>query len=110
MNRLFELRTEANLSQRAIAKLLNISQGTYNNWENSNTQPSIEQLIELSRLFKVSVDYIICNSDEYGFTDINDKISDEQKFLLQLFDRLDHEGKTSLLNFLQSTTKSRNLI
>lgn len=42
MNRLLELRTENNLTQRAIAKLLNVSQGTYNNRENSNTQPSIE--------------------------------------------------------------------
>ncbi|HIU81659.1 MAG TPA: helix-turn-helix transcriptional regulator [Candidatus Ornithoclostridium faecavium] len=108
MNRLFELRSEANLSQRAIAKLLNISQGTYNNWENSNTQPSIEQLIELSRLFKVSVDYIICNSDEYGIIDTKEKLSDEQKFLLELFGRLDRNGKTSLLELLKSATKNRN--
>lgn len=108
MNRLFELRSEANLSQRAIAKLLNISQGTYNNWENSNTQPSIEQLIQLSRLFKVSVDYIICNSDDYGFIDSKDGLTDEQKFLLELFGRLDRNGKTSLLELLKSATKNRN--
>lgn len=105
MNRLLELRTEANLSQRAIAKLLNISQGTYNNWENSNTQPSIEQLVQLSRFFKVSIDYIVCNTDDLGFIDTKDSLTDEQKRILRLFDRLDRDGKTSLLDFLDNVTK-----
>lgn len=105
MNRLFELRSEANLSQRAIAKMLNISQGTYNNWENSNTQPSIEQLVQLSRFFKVSIDYIVCNSDDFGFVDAKDSLTDEQKRVLRLFDRLDHDGKTALLNFLDKVLK-----
>ena len=64
MIRLFELRTEQNLSQRELAKKLNISQGTYNNWENGKTQPSIEDMLEISKLFKVSVDYLIGNQVE----------------------------------------------
>ena len=48
MIRLLELRNEKNWSQREIAKKLFISQGTYNNWENGKTEPSIEQLISLS--------------------------------------------------------------
>ena len=64
MIRLFELRTEKELSQREIAKRLFISQGTYNNWENGKTQPSIEQLILLSKLFDVSIDYIVGNADD----------------------------------------------
>lgn len=107
MNRLLELRTEANLSQRAIAKLLNISQGTYNNWENSNTQPSIEQLVQLSHFFKVSIDYIVCNTDDYGFIDTKDNLNDEQKRILTLFDRLDREGKNALLNFLNKVLKEK---
>ena len=51
MIRLFELRTEKELSQRAVAKEMSVSQGTYNNWENGKTQPSIEQLIALSNFF-----------------------------------------------------------
>ncbi len=64
MVRLYELRMEQNLSQRELAKKLNISQGTYNNWENGKTEPSIEDLIEISKLFKVSVDYLIGNQVE----------------------------------------------
>ncbi len=81
MIRLLELRTERNLSQRDMAKALNISQGTYNNWENSNTQPSIEQLIALSKFFGVSVDYIIGNSDDFGIIHYEKDFAAENNFL-----------------------------
>lgn len=64
MIRLLELRTEKEMSQREVAKRLFVSQGTYNNWENGKTQPSIEQLILLSKLFDVSIDYIVGNSED----------------------------------------------
>lgn len=64
MIRLYELRKEQDLSQRQIAKMLNISQGTYNNWENGKTQPSIEDLIKISKLFNVCVDYLIGNQTD----------------------------------------------
>lgn len=64
MIRLLELRTEKELSQREVAKRLFVSQGTYNNWENGKTQPSIEQLILLSKLFDVSIDYLVGNCDD----------------------------------------------
>ncbi|MDE7167893.1 MAG: helix-turn-helix domain-containing protein [Clostridia bacterium] len=66
MIKLFELRTEKSLSQRELAKIMNVSQGTYNNWENENTQPSIEQLIALADFFEVSVDYLIGRTDDMG--------------------------------------------
>ena len=59
MIKLFELRKEKNLSQREVAKMLSISQGTYNNWENGKTEPSIDGLILISKTFGVSVDYLI---------------------------------------------------
>lgn len=34
MIKLSELRNEKGLTQREIAKIFNVSQGTYNNWEN----------------------------------------------------------------------------
>lgn len=70
MIRLRDLRAEKNISQRKMAEMFSVSQGTYNNWEQGNTQPSIEQLIELARFFSVSVDYLIGNSDDEGYPPI----------------------------------------
>ena len=101
MIRLFELRTEKGLSQRQMAKELNVSQGTYNNWENEKTQPSIEQLKQLSHFFGVSVDYLIGNTDEYGTVTVENTQTDEEKRLLKGFRALDVGAKNALIQFLE---------
>ena len=101
MIRLLELRTEKELTQREIAKKMNISQGTYNNWENGKTEPPIGQLIALSRLFEVSVDYIIGNSDDYGNINIKSEISDRELKLLEAFGRLSEKNREAVENLIE---------
>lgn len=102
MIRLFELRSEKRLSQREIAKIFNVSQGTYNNWENARTQPSLEQLIALADFFDVSVDYLIGKEDFYSGSDSSIRLNDKQKRLLALFDEHDEVYQESLLNLLDN--------
>lgn len=104
MIKLFELRTEKNLSQRDIAKILNISQATYNNWENSNTQPSIEQLIVLSKFFDVSVDYLIGNTDEFG-APMNTGNENKYQQLLNFFKSANTETQSAILTLLKNLHK-----
>ncbi len=101
MIKLLELRTEKGLSQREMAKVLNVSQGTYNNWENERTQPSIEQLKECSRFFGVSVDYLIGNTDEYGTVTVASAHTQEEQKLLTRFRRMDEGERQSLLKLLE---------
>jgi len=61
--RLKELRTERNLSQVDLAKKLNMSKMAISHWESGHSEPSISQLIALSELFNVSVDYLIGKLD-----------------------------------------------
>lgn len=88
MIRLLELRRERGLSQREVAREFNVSQSTYNNWENANTQPSIEQLIGLARFFEVSVDYLVGNSDEAGTITFTTTLSAEEKRMLDAYSAL----------------------
>lgn len=104
MIRLFELRTEKELSQRDLAKIMNVSQGTYNNWENSNTQPSIEQLIALAKFFDVSVDYLIGNSDNYG-ADKDNILTGNQRKILMLLYNADPKVQEAIISILSATTK-----
>ena len=66
MIKLSELRNEKGLTQREIAKIFNVSQGTYNNWENGKTQPAIEQLVAIADFFGVSIDYLVGREGEDG--------------------------------------------
>lgn len=106
MIRLYELRSEKNLSQRDMAKILNISQGTYNNWENANTQPSIEQLIAIAEFFGVTVDYLIGNTDDFG--NVNYSLNEEQRKYLSLLARVNPQTKPAVIAILEELGKEKN--
>lgn len=105
MIRLRELRAEKNISQRKMAEMFSVSQGTYNNWEQGNTQPSIEQLIELARFFGVSVDYLIGNSDDEGYIKIQEVLSKDDVATLHTVNTLPEDSKQLLMDFIASLEK-----
>lgn len=63
-----DLRVEHTVSRSDIAIILDVSEATVGFWEREGRKPSFNQLIMLSRLFGVSVDYLIGNSDEQNNT------------------------------------------
>lgn len=105
MIRLRDLRAEKNISQRKMAEMFSVSQGTYNNWEQGNTQPSIEQLIELARFFSVSVDYLIGNSDDEGYIKIQEVLSNDDVATLHTVKTLPEDSKQLLMDFIASLEK-----
>lgn len=105
MIRLRDLRAEKNISQRKMAEMFSVSQGTYNNWEQGNTQPSIEQLIELARFFGVSVDYLIGNSDDEGYIKIQEVLSKDDISTLHTVNTLPEDSKQLLMDFIASLEK-----
>lgn len=105
MIRLRDLRAEKNISQRKMAEMFSVSQGTYNNWEQGNTQPSIEQLIELARFFGVSVDYLIGNSDDEGYIKIQEVMSRDDIATLHTVNTLPEDSKQLLMDFIASLEK-----
>ncbi len=101
MIRLVELRREMGLSQRAMAKEFFVSQATFNNWENGNTQPSIAQLIAIAKYFGVSVDYLIGNSDDSGVIQYGEgNLSEENIKLLTLYSSLKPELRKCVLDLI----------
>ena len=64
MNRFREIREDCDLLQKDVAKALNISQQQYSRYESEISEMSYEQLIKLSDFYKVSIDYLLYNTDE----------------------------------------------
>ena len=52
-------RKEAGLSQEQLASRLNISRQAVSRWETGEATPETEKIIQLSRLFGVSTDYLL---------------------------------------------------
>ena len=57
--RIHELRLSFGWNQVQLAKKLNVSKQTVSNWENDNIQPSIEMLVRLAELYRVTTDYLL---------------------------------------------------
>ena len=65
-SRLKQLRTEKNLSQTELAKVLNVSQRSISSWETGFRQPDFETLERIAKFFEVTTDYILGLEDETG--------------------------------------------
>ncbi len=57
--KLKELREDNDLFQKDIAKILNISQQYYSEYENGNRPLPIEHLIKLCNYYQISANYIL---------------------------------------------------
>lgn len=62
--RLKDLREDRDLTQEQIALMLNVARNTYSQYENEKRQIPTEMLIKLSRFYKTSIDYILCETDD----------------------------------------------
>jgi len=62
--RIKDLREDHDLSQKALADILKVSQPTYSRYESGYLDVPTEVLIALSRYYKVSVDYILGLKDD----------------------------------------------
>ena len=54
--RIKELRTENNLTQMQLAKLIGVSQKAVDYWERSVNEPKASYIIRLVKIFKISFD------------------------------------------------------
>lgn len=58
------LRIENNMTQKALAKFLYVSESTVSGWERDRTEPSITFIIELSVLFHASLNYLLIGNEK----------------------------------------------
>ena len=64
MNRLKELREDKDLFQKDIAKILNMSQTGYSQYETETNDIPTDILKKLSEYYNTSIDYLLYQTDE----------------------------------------------
>lgn len=72
--KLRESRKVANLTQKNLAKKLDISERAYQHYEAGTREPNIEVLIKLSAILNTSLDDLLCRED---FLQSHEVFSDE---------------------------------
>ena len=69
--KLFELRKEKGWSQEKLAEQINVSRQSISKWESGQVLPEIEKIIELSKIFQVTTDYLLLDENfEKGSSEV----------------------------------------
>lgn len=63
-DRLRNLRSERNLHQSELGEILSLSPSAIGSYERNLREPSYGHLVQIADLFGVSVDYLLCRTDE----------------------------------------------
>ena len=62
--RIQDLRTDADLSQKQLSEILHISQRSYSHYETGSRNIPVEILIRLANYYDISVDYLVGRTDK----------------------------------------------
>ena len=62
--RIQDLRTDADLSQKQLSEILHISQRSYSHYETGSRNIPVEMLIRLANCYDISVDYLVGRTDK----------------------------------------------
>ena len=116
------LREVNGLKMREVANALGIKENTYRTWEDTRTvsSPKPDKLIALSRLYDVSVDFLMKNENEninskvavqqadadkvYGDKYLNE-LSAEEKMTVMKLRMLNSRDRVKVEEFIESITK-----
>ena len=91
--KLIKLRKDKQLTQEQVANYLNMSQSTYQHYENQRAEPSIETLCKLADLYGVSLDYLVGRQfvNEVGY------LTEEQKNVVFAIKKLNDANINKIL-------------
>lgn len=62
--RLRSLRNERNFHQSELGEMLDLSPSAIGSYERNLREPSYSHLVKIADLFHVSIDYLLCRTDE----------------------------------------------
>ena len=88
-NRLKTLRKQNNYTQQQLASRLNLTKSVISAYENGLRLPSYEILITISRIFKVSTDYLL-GLEQKQEIDLSGLTNEEITALLNLIKAMKH--------------------
>ena len=95
-NRIKDRRKQLGLSQVDLARLVNISQTQISKYELGQNLPTADILVALSRVLRISIDWLVGVSDEIGELP-HDDLSEAERQLLALYRSKSGEQQQKLL-------------
>lgn len=79
--KIYELRKSNGMSQEVLAEKINVSRQSISKWESGETVPEIDRIIELSKVFGVSTDYLLLSGEVESLTNRTKQLEEQQENL-----------------------------
>lgn len=98
--RLKQLREEKGITQEELGKIVNLSKANISKYEKNNIEANNDTLTMFADFFNVSVDYLLCRTNDRNTNISADKISesvDDDPDLSQFWDSLKEREDLKLL-------------
>lgn len=99
--RLRALRKEAHLTQQQVADILRIHRTTYTKYETGVVAPDQQGLLELAKLFEVSVDYLLghgaVHSEVAEKKGVEMDLTLQEQMLVQMFRQMNYTEQQQLV-------------
>ena len=103
------LRQENNMTQKYVARQINVARSTVAGYETKNRQPSHEKLTAMANLFHVSVDYLLDDDDAVLLTPTQESAPNvEEQNLLRKYRKLSEHSKRSVQEYIDLMTLRDN--
>lgn len=90
--RIAELRNKQGLTQQELADRLYVTDKAVSKWEREGGEPNLQALIEMSKIFEVSLDYLLTGleKEKVLIMSLTEKVISEDD--LEKFKKLNHNG------------------
>lgn len=101
MNRIKQCREKSNLSQKYVAVALGVAAPSVSNWESGKTKPSMDNYVNLAKLFDVSVEYLlgIADNDESSKKTPTTNSDGSNKEYQEIFNLLNSRNRQRAFDF-----------
>ena len=73
-----EMRKKFGLSQEELASIMNVSRQAITKWESDGGLPDISNLQELSKVFGITIDYLLDNNNDLPLMVMKKQINKEK--------------------------------
>lgn len=80
--KVYEMRKAQGLSQEQLAEKLGVSRQSVSKWEAGESMPELERVVEMSKIFNVSTDYLLKESEVDELTVRTQALEKKQQALL----------------------------
>jgi transcriptional regulator with XRE-family HTH domain len=105
-NKFVQLCQRDGISPSKAASLIGFNRSSVSMWKAQGYTPRREILVKIANYFNVSVDYLLGEEDKEKKTTENDGLSEEEKALLDLFNRVPADSRPMILEMIRAAVNT----